>query len=169
MTIKSETDFMLNFICYLIGLWQEGLKDPSSKVATHDIFKDPKPLKLTKEWLRPLLHALKYDQLSEVVFNHMKGIFNSCYVSEYDIAQKEYVQMMIGNVKWHMEVCHGEARHNKGYNYRKVKADGGERLFDDEMTKNYCLAVKRLMTFSQLVRPHDDISHHISDINHHQA
>ena len=163
---EDDADFITNWIAYIMGVWKEHLADPESELhkndrASQQAFKDGKMLKKTEEWLRPLINVLLSRTVSDQIYGNLKEIALKCQKSQYKDAQATYVQMMVGNVKWHTDQCHGEARHNKGFNFRKVEADEGARLYDDQAVNNYCLAIKRLMSVSQVVQPHEDISNHV--------
>ena len=163
-TYEDDADFISHWIAYIIGIWREQLKDEESEVFSghqYVTFKNQKLLKKTEEWLRPLITVLQKKTVSDQIYGNLREIALKCQVSEYKDAQKIYVQMMVGNVKWHTDQCHGEARHNKGFNFRKVEADEGARLYDDEAVNHYCLAIKRLMSVSQCILPHEDISNHV--------
>ena len=66
-------------------------------------------------------------------------------------ADKAYIDLTIGKTKWHRDAAFGEARHNKGYNHRKVKRDtGNETAFEqsDEIAE-WVIALKRIMTAAE--------------------
>eukprot|EP00392_Amoebophrya_sp_AT5.2_P001034 g1036.t1 len=84
------------------------------------------------------LNASLLKQLAELCRHAEKA--------EYEVANQLYMDITIGQTKWHQDVAHGEARHNKGYNARKVKRDTGTEFMENKAVHGYILALKRLLT-----------------------
>ena len=94
------------------------------------------------------------DQFVECVWS----ILDSWIAKEYRDCNKIYIDMTLGRSKWHQDVCVGEARHNKGYNARKVYRSAGTEFMENENSQKYVLGLKRLITRAQDFIPNEDSS-----------
>lgn len=155
-----QEEFICDWITWLIGAWKKDLSSEESILKNKETFGDPRILKQSEVALKPLVRQLVKRQLDETVVHQIHGFVMHCYDRNYQFGHSEYIKMILGSTKWFGDVCHGEARFNKGYNFRKLKCDAGKRIFDDDESKNYCLTLRRLLMLSQnLFVSHDRAQH----------
>mmetsp|Transcript_34662 Transcript_34662/g.73527 ORF Transcript_34662/g.73527 Transcript_34662/m.73527 type:complete len:102 (+) Transcript_34662:162-467(+) len=81
---------------------------------------------------------------------------------DYAGANQEYISLTVGTAKWHQDFMNGEARHNKGFNMRKVFKDKKAAILDSDEAKAFLQALRRLIVVAQKARPSEDASRHIS-------
>jgi pre-mRNA-splicing factor 18 len=105
--------------------------------------------------LKPLFRGLKNRDLPEDVVRHLAEVVHFCQCRLYSKAQDAYLRLSIGNAAWPIGVVSVgiHERSNQG----KI-SDNVAHVLNDEVSRKYIQAVKRLMTFCQTVRPPDSIA-----------
>ncbi|KLT45361.1 Prp18-domain-containing protein [Cutaneotrichosporon oleaginosum] len=105
--------------------------------------------------LKPLFRGLKNRDLAEDVVRHLAEVVHFCQRRLYSKAQDAYLRLSIGNAAWPIGVVSVgiHERSNQG----KI-SDNVAHVLNDEVSRKYIQAVKRLMTFAQTVRPPDSIA-----------
>merc|ERR1711964_424239 len=100
---------------------------------------------------------LKRRELEEAVGSKLSDLASNSYYGEYARSNQVYMDMTIGNAKWHTDQALGEVRHNKGIKIKKIKATEGI-LLPDTIVKSYVIACKRLVMYQQKISPPEDLS-----------
>lgn len=102
----------------------------------------------TKEWLKPLEKLLRKRKLSQNILDALKEIFEATSKLEYVEANRLYLERLaIGNAPWPMGATmvgiHARAAREK------IGEDKIAHVMNDEQTRKYVQAVKRLLTAAQ--------------------
>lgn len=125
-------------------------------------------LKQTVAYFKPLLLALRSNTLSDSQYLKIARILRHIQRHEFHLANSVYIQLSIGNAAWPVGVTavgiHARSAREKitGEQRRKTAKDssGNGEVVDDgvdlaniisgeEDTRNWIVAVKRLITFSE--------------------
>uniref|UniRef100_A0A7S1RMQ8 Pre-mRNA-splicing factor 18 n=1 Tax=Alexandrium catenella TaxID=2925 RepID=A0A7S1RMQ8_ALECA len=167
---ESPAQFVTHFIRFVVGKWRsclaadgqlqvEGLGALSD--AMRAIYESEAALRETQEMLAPLMRQLENSKVDKEIMKHLDKMVGLAAVREYKEAMTSYVEITIGRKKWNNAVMFGEAKHNKGFNARRVKRDEDNKFDSDETVKKYIQAIRRIFTFAQLVCPNEDGSKHM--------
>lgn len=108
----------------------------------------------TKQWLQPLQKLLRRRTLSKTILDALRDIFASAARREYLLAMRLYLERLaIGNAPWPMGATqvgiHSRAAREK------IGEDKIAHVMNDEPTRKYIQAVKRLLTVAQRHFPTD--------------
>lgn len=108
------------------------------------------------EHLKPLIKALRRDTLPEDVLAHLVEIVSNMQQREYVRANDCYLRLSIGNAPWPIGVTmvgiHERSAHEK------ITSSSVAHVLNDEISRKWIQAVKRLMTFCQRLHPPADLS-----------
>lgn len=109
----------------------------------------------TKVWLEPLEKLLRRRKLSKTILSALRDIFEAAAQREYMLAMRLYLERLaIGNSPWPMGATqvgiHSRAAREK------IGEDKIAHVMNDEQTRKYIQAVKRLLTVAQRHFPTDD-------------
>lgn len=153
--MKCKEDFVHGFIRKYMRLWHGELEAMSkderrsnkgrSQLATYE---------QTKDWLKPLEKLLRKRKLSKTILDALKDIFHAAAQREYMTAMRLYLERLaIGNAPWPMGATqvgiHSRAAREK------IGEDKIAHVMNDEQTRKYIQAVKRLLTVAQRHFPTD--------------
>lgn len=102
----------------------------------------------TKDWLKPLFKLLRKKKLARDVLDGLNSIFEAAAEREYVRANSLYLERLaIGNAPWPMGATmvgiHARAAREK------IGEDKIAHVMNDEKTRKYIQAVKRLLTVAQ--------------------
>lgn len=108
----------------------------------------------TKHWLEPLERLLRKRNLSKTILVALRDIFEAAAEREYTQATRMYLERLaIGNAPWPMGATqvgiHSRAAREK------IGEDKIAHVMNDEQTRKYVQAVKRLLTVAQRHFPTD--------------
>lgn len=166
---QSPGSFVAHFILFVIGRWRACLSEKTLHRDGWDKLSDPMKavyeseasLKETQDMLAPLIRQLEQGEVDDEVMKHLDAMVALAAEREYKEALSHYVEITIGRKKWNNAVMFGEAKHNKGFNARRVKRDEDNKFDSDETVKKYIQAIRRIFNFAQLIRPNEDVSKHM--------
>lgn len=110
----------------------------------------------TMEYLRPLYSRLRNRSLDPTLLAGIKLIVDLIKQRNYLYAYKVYMGVAIGNSPWPIGVTHvglheRSAREKISFKY----ASGNAHIMNDEATRKFIQALKRIMTFCQRRYPTD--------------
>lgn len=102
----------------------------------------------TKDWLKPLYKLLRKKKLGKKILDALNNIFEAAAERQYIRASSLYFeQLAIGNAPWPMGATmvgiHARAAREK------IGEDKIAHVMNDERTRKYIQAVKRLLTVAQ--------------------
>lgn len=102
----------------------------------------------TKHWLQPLEKLLRKRKLSKAILDALRDIFDAAARRQYMLATRLYLERLaIGNAPWPMGATqvgiHSRAAREK------IGEDKIAHVMNDEETRKYIQAVKRLLTVAQ--------------------
>lgn len=152
---NCKEDFVHGFIRKYMRLWHGELEAMSkderrsnkgrSQLATYE---------QTKDWLKPLEKLLRKRKLSKTILDALKDLFHAAAQREYMTAMRLYLERLaIGNAPWPMGATqvgiHSRAAREK------IGEDKIAHVMNDEQTRKYIQAVKRLLTVAQRHFPTD--------------
>lgn len=165
---RSDEEYIANWVCYALGVWRKcvSAEDEDSKIhktpELREFYCDKRNFHKSEKTMTVLLkQCQRKDIPAENLHKTLMAIVDLAMKRDYAGCNKAFIDLTVGKVKWHMDVCHGEARHNKGYNFRKLYRDPGLRVLDDEGVKAYLQGIRRLLILLQSYFPSDDLSRHI--------
>jgi len=110
-----------------------------------------------------LLRKAQKVELSKEAIEGLESIALLSSEREYNRANQAYIELTVGHGKWHGDLSiSGLTGCNKApRNGFKVRKDTSNFL-DTEEAKVYMFCLKRLVAFSQLIRPNPDVSKHFT-------
>lgn len=112
--------------------------------------------KETKEYFRPLFHRLKNKTLDPELLAGFKLITDAMKDRNYLYAYKIYMGVAIGNSPWPIGVTHVGLHERANRERISFKyAHGNAHIMNDEASRKFIQALKRLMTFCQRRYPTD--------------
>lgn len=76
---------------------------------------------------------------------------NNAVIRDYTAANDRYIEISIGNAPWPMGVC------MLGITVRR-NAQRVSHVLNDEMSRKWMQAIKRLLTVSQEMYPNEDVT-----------
>lgn len=149
VAITCKEDYVHVAIRKYMRLWNSELEGMSkeerrskkgrSQLATYE---------QTKEWLNPLEKLLRKRKLSKSILDALQEIFQAASEREYMLAMRLYLERLaIGNAPWPMGATqvgiHSRAAREK------IGEDKIAHVMNDEQTRKFIQAVKRLLTVAQ--------------------
>eukprot|EP00747_Dinoflagellata_sp_TGD_P185882 gnl/TRDRNA2_/TRDRNA2_42657_c0_seq1.p1 gnl/TRDRNA2_/TRDRNA2_42657_c0~~gnl/TRDRNA2_/TRDRNA2_42657_c0_seq1.p1 ORF type:complete len:215 (-),score=49.32 gnl/TRDRNA2_/TRDRNA2_42657_c0_seq1:49-693(-) len=145
--VAAAADFVTHFIRYILGLWHrkldEGAVNAESAAANYvtDLvlhsFSKLTTVRETEEMLEPLVKQVEHREVDEHILRRLDEICSSSAQREYIEANKAYIEVTLRRKNWHNAYFRGEA------------------------VQKYVQAIRRIIMFSQWMRPNDDPSKHI--------
>merc|ERR1719161_1874945 len=142
-----------------MGAWHKSITDGSLVGAEkmteqmRSMYQSEAKLRETEEMLAPLIRQVEKEMVDPEILEHLDQMVTKAAEREYKDAATTYAQLTVGKKKWNNAVMFGEAKHNKGFNSRRVKRDVGNKFDSDEAVQKYVQAFRRIMTFAQAFRP----------------
>ncbi|WWC91131.1 uncharacterized protein L201_006072 [Kwoniella dendrophila CBS 6074] len=106
--------------------------------------------------LKPLFKSLRSRDLPPDVLRLLAELVHYMQIRSYLKANDAYLRLSIGNAAWPIGVT-SVGIHERSAR-EKIGQDNIAHVLNDEVSRKYIQAVKRLLTFSQTVRPPDDVS-----------
>lgn len=145
----TKENFVSTSIRRYVTVWQSEIDAiPSEERRTRKGRDAVVRLEQTKEWLKPLHRLLLKQKLKKEVLSALHNIFLAVEEREYVKANSIYLEeLAIGNAPWPMGATmvgiHARAAREK------IGEDKIAHVMNDEMTRKYIQAVKRLVTVAQ--------------------
>jgi pre-mRNA-splicing factor 18 len=140
-----------------MAVWSEDLAKRSTedKLSAAGKQEDVR-YKETKEYFRPLFHRLKNKTLDPELLAGFKLITDAMKDRNYLHAYKIYMGVAIGNSPWPIGVTHVGLHERANRERISFKyAHGNAHIMNDEASRKFIQALKRLMTFCQRRYPTD--------------
>ncbi|WVR08994.1 hypothetical protein IAU60_006054 [Kwoniella sp. DSM 27419] len=106
--------------------------------------------------LKPLFRSLRSRDLAPDVVRLLAEIVHHMQLRSYQKANDAYLRLSIGNAAWPIGVT-SVGIHERSAR-EKIGQDNIAHVLNDEVSRKYIQAVKRLLTFSQTIRPPADVS-----------
>jgi len=137
--------------------WEEDLETRASDVKTLAAGRQADVrFKETQEYMRPLYSRLRNRSLDPQLLAGIKLIVDAIKERNYLHAYKIYMGVAVGNSPWPIGVTQvglheRSAREKISFKY----ASGSAHIMNDEATRKFIQALKRLMTFCQRRYPTD--------------
>lgn len=146
---SCSEEYVLREIRRLVAIWQSDVDAMSADVRRTNKGRTAMvTLEQTKEWLKPLNRQLRKRRLPPKILNALASIFRS--VSERDYLKADsayYEELAIGKAPWPMGAT------MVGIHARAAREKIGEgkiaHVMNDEQSRKYIQAVKRLVSLSQ--------------------
>lgn len=131
------------WIRYVMDTWESDLKEKKLPSGHQQMV----TFKSSQMYLKPFLKLLRRDQVPKDVTTNIHKILTNCRTRNYEEAHQVYMDLAIGNKPWPigvtMSTFHERAAH------ARIGSDNEGHVLQDETTRKYIHAVKRLLTFSQ--------------------
>ncbi|WWC63950.1 uncharacterized protein I303_106556 [Kwoniella dejecticola CBS 10117] len=106
--------------------------------------------------LKPLFKSLRSRDLPPDVLRLLAELVHHMQSRSYLKANDAYLRLSIGNAAWPIGVT-SVGIHERSAR-EKIGQDNIAHVLNDEVSRKYIQAVKRLLTFSQTIRPPADVS-----------
>lgn len=148
-TPMSGEDFVYGAIMKYLRLWQSDIDALSKEECRTKNGRSQLVIyEQTKQWLQPLKALLRKRKLSRTILDALRDIFDATARREYVLATRLYLERLaIGNAPWPMGATqvgiHSRAAREK------IGEDRIAHVMNDEITRKYIQAVKRLLTVAQ--------------------
>jgi len=158
----TKVMYICHFVKHMMKLWTE---NPGDDVVDARLAFGGDCCKIDYGNVEKTMTNMLEELRSNKIDNHMVTSLHSWVCSivnkDYVTATQTYCDITIGKTKWHQDVQVGEARHNKGYNSRKIHRKAGtdfaenlsQNMVDNRGIEAYMLCMKRLQTKSEELRP----------------
>lgn len=136
----------------LLNRWAAELAAlPESDRRTYKVRAEYATCEQTVEHLRPLLRQLRKRTVARNILRALEEIFDHVAAREYVRANDRYLRLAIGNAPWPMGAT------MVGIHARSAREKIGEgkvaHVMNDEETRKYITAIKRLVTLAQKYNP----------------
>lgn len=147
--VNCREDYVLRQLKRLVGLWEGDVASMSTEVRrTKDGRFAAVTLEQTKAWLAPLYKKLRRRRVAAAILGGLVDIFRAVEEREYVKANSAYYEKLaIGNAPWPMGAT------NVGIHARAAREKIGEdkiaHVMNDEESRKYIQAVKRLVSLCQ--------------------
>ncbi|CAN8073420.1 unnamed protein product [Agarophyton chilense] len=144
-----KKDYVIKNINSLMSAWEAEISDLEADGKTKGKRKTmQKMYEQTKKWLRPLKKLLRKQKLERIILNALEDIFEAIESKNYTRANSLYLERLaIGNAPWPMGATmvgiHARAAREK------IGEDKIAHVMNDEQTRKYIQAVKRLITVAE--------------------
>lgn len=153
----TKEDYVYACIRHYVGVWHtetEQIKAEERRTSKGRFA--VATLEQTKEMLKPLIRLLRKRTLKKNILDALRDIFAAVELRQYVKASSIYLeQLAIGNAPWPMGATmvgiHARAAREK------IGEDKIAHVMNDEQTRKYIQAVKRLITVAQRHYPTEDI------------
>lgn len=136
----------------LLNRWAAELAAlPESDRRTYKVRAEYATCEQTVDHLRPLLRQLRKRTVARNILRALEEIFDHVAAREYVRANDRYLRLAIGNAPWPMGAT------MVGIHARSAREKIGEgkvaHVMNDEETRKYITAIKRLVTLAQKYHP----------------
>ncbi|KAK4528722.1 hypothetical protein GAYE_SCF63G6667 [Galdieria yellowstonensis] len=147
-TCKTREEFCFRYMRRLLKMWKAEVEQLDEETKRTSLGrKTLATFEQTKEYLKPLFRKLKNQQLDENILRSLDKILRYVEQREYVLANDEYLRLAIGNAPWPVGAT------MVGIHARTAREKIAEgkiaHVMNDEETRKYIQAVKRLITLSQ--------------------
>lgn len=134
-----------------MGLWGRALEEcrSSEEKRSGDGARNMAIFKQTELYIKPLLKNLKKSTTDPSLVPLLTKIVQYCQQREYQKANDAYEEMSIGKAAWPIGVTQ-VGIHSRG-GRENIESNKQAHVLNDENTRKYIHAMKRLMTFCQHV------------------
>lgn len=160
-SFQDSEEFVLNWARVLLREWGDLLVDGSLVVSADAYFGASSRLCEAEKASVPLFKALDDRSLDNATVLKLERIATLALNREYCAANQAYLDLTLGNVRWHTM----GALHSQDVTCGKKKAISaarekhvGESVLNGAVGKDGIFLVKRLVSLSQLLCPSADVS-----------
>ncbi|CAK0822439.1 unnamed protein product, partial [Prorocentrum cordatum] len=156
-----------HFARFVVGRWQAFLLSGRGAEAVQGAlaaqaeatFQSEKKLRETIKALKPLMRMLRYGTVQEGVLKHLVSLAGLAAGRRYKECGEVYMQLTMGQKKWHASHPLAKWQQNHGGSIRKIIKPSEQLEYDkDPVTNAYIRAFKRLVQCAQLLFPPADLS-----------
>lgn len=147
----------INWIKAALKEWEKFLEErPDAEKATVRGRADTAMQKQTRRYLKPLIELLDTQKVAGGILSSLSKMINLIDKRLYLKANDEYLALCIGNQPWPVG-CTSTGIHERTGRNRITEANIAH-VMNDENTRKYLQAFKRIMTFKQSIKPNADKS-----------
>lgn len=107
-------------------------------------------------YLKPLFKQLKTKTMPPDVLKNIAEIVHYMQTRQYQKANDAYLRLSIGNAPWPIGVTMVGIHERSAR--EKISTDQVAHVLNDEVSRKYIQSLKRILTFSQIKYPPDDMS-----------
>lgn len=151
-SFDTAEDFIVFFFKRMLLMWEEELAARPADEKASSKGKDASALqKQTRQYLHPFFKQLKARECPKDVVKNSEVIVARCIEQEYVKASEAYLKMAIGNAAWPMGVTMVGIHERAGR--EKIHTSNVAHCMNNEMSRKYIQAIKRIMTFCQHAYP----------------
>ncbi|GJQ11876.1 hypothetical protein GpartN1_g3667.t1 [Galdieria partita] len=145
---KTTEEYCFRYMRRLLKMWKAEVEQLDEETKRTSLGrKTLATFEQTKEYLKPLFRKLKKQQLDKSILKSLEKILRYVEQREYVLANDEYLRLAIGNAPWPVGAT------MVGIHARTAREKIAEgkiaHVMNDEETRKYIQAVKRLITLSQ--------------------
>ncbi|KAK8844000.1 hypothetical protein IAR55_006793 [Kwoniella newhampshirensis] len=159
--IKTDPNKLYPLIYYalknVVKEWEEWMDNRPEEIKRSTQGKVAATLQVqSAQNLKPLFRSLRSRELTPDVVRMLAEIVHHMQSRSYQRANDAYLRLSIGNAAWPIGVT-SVGIHERSAR-EKIGQDNIAHVLNDEVSRKYIQAVKRLLTFSQTIRPPEDVS-----------
>jgi len=155
--IATPHDEVLSWVARALNEWRRALEtrtEPEKQTAQGRQVSST--FKQSAESLAVLAQLLETRTLRKDILDNLVGIVRYCDERNYRAAMDMYIRITIGNSPWPIGATKTGIHARAGDD--KIAEHNQDSVMKDPVSKNYMMAVKRLMTHAQLQRPPPTVS-----------
>ncbi|KAH9018481.1 Prp18 domain-containing protein [Lactarius pseudohatsudake] len=108
------------------------------------------------QYLKPLFKLLRSRSIPGDMLPRLAEIVHHMQKRQYQRANDAYLRLSIGNAPWPIGVTMVGIHERSAR--EKISSDQVAHVLNDEVSRKYIQSLKRLLTFSQIKYPPDDVS-----------
>lgn len=165
---EGPAAFVEHFVRWAIGEWSRNLQEEGSAgshcfAGTPDAksFASPESLQQAKAMLAPLLEQLHHGSVSKDVLDRLNKMVLQAECREYAAASQTYLALTMGKKLWNNGLATFTSQQQHGGSV-KMKTYDPLTLYDsDPVAQKYMQGLRRIISFTQVVRPNADASKHM--------
>lgn len=148
----SDEEYIVFYFKRMLSLWEleldqrvaEDKKRAKGKVASAT-------QKQTRSYLHLFFKQLRKKEAPPSVVKNVLKIVDMCMIREYVVANEAYLLMAIGNAAWPMGVTSVGIHERAGR--ERIFCQNQAHVLNDETSRKYIQAMKRIMTYAQHAFP----------------
>eukprot|EP00656_Telonema_subtile_P030407 TRINITY_DN33381_c0_g1_i1.p1 TRINITY_DN33381_c0_g1~~TRINITY_DN33381_c0_g1_i1.p1 ORF type:complete len:274 (+),score=69.95 TRINITY_DN33381_c0_g1_i1:238-1059(+) len=115
--------------------------------------------KQCRRYMKPLFERLEAQQVSADILSKLSSMISLLDKQEYAKAADVYLKLCIGNAAWPVGATSVGIHERAGRS--RIFEGNIAHVMQDETTRKYLQSFKRLMTFLQSIRPHENPTHNM--------
>mmetsp|Transcript_112027 Transcript_112027/g.215722 ORF Transcript_112027/g.215722 Transcript_112027/m.215722 type:complete len:316 (-) Transcript_112027:95-1042(-) len=165
---QGAAAFVDHFVRWAVGEWNRKLQEEGS-AGSHCFagspdaksFASPESLQQEKARLAPLLEQLHHGSVNKEVLEQLNKMVLQAESREYAAASQTYLALTMGKKLWNNGHASFTSQQQHGGSVKMMTFDPLTIYDSDPVAQKYLQGLRRLISFTQVVRPNADASKHM--------